>query len=207
MDLKRYMNEMSIAGYGDWEPSKEMIGTKSALVLRKKWFKIDNIRTYTNKTLEVYKDSKSEYFIAGNFITSSEGDERFEIDFEIEMKEHKGIASDFKIKQRLMNVDGVRVKTTKQGDGISTEMYKSLVKNENIIILGDEIQYFGARKLWSRLSKSIDVVVDIIDVKTNIYLEKDVLLKHGNEDWDFDNRVWSYDYDKKNIRLLLKEIK
>ena len=85
-------------------------------------------------------------------------------------------------------------------------MYKFLVKKEGYIILGDEIQYFGARKLWAKLSKSLDVKVDIIDVDTNKYLEKDVILKHGSEDWEFDNRVWSYNVDKKHIRLLLKDI-
>ena len=140
-------------------------------------------------------------------MTSSEGDEKFEIDFEIKLTEHKSIAHSFQLKKKLMNVDGVMVAKTRQARGIATAMYKFLVKEEGYIILGDEMQYFGARKLWARLSKNLDVVVDIIDIDTDKYLEKDVTLKHGSEDWDFDNRVWSYDIDKKHIRLFLKDIK
>ena len=61
--------------------------------------------------------------------------------------------------------------------------------------------------MWVKLSKQLDVRVDIIDLHSEKVLEKDVILKHGTEDWEFDNRVWSYDYEKKHIRLILKVIK
>jgi hypothetical protein len=86
-------------------------------------------------------------------------------------------------------------------------MYTYLVKNEKMIILGDEIQYFGARRLWAKLSKKLDLTVDIVDVSKGIYLERDVLIHHGLEDWEFDSRVWDYTTSKKHIRLILKEIK
>ena len=204
MDFREeILKEMSIAGYGDWNPSKEMVGLLSKFVLNKSWDYKDSITTNIG-SYEVYENDGA--YILGNMITSTEGDEQFEVDFRIDMKEHKSIANAFKLTKKLMNVDGVKVKPNKQGFGIATAMYKFLVKKEGYIILGDEIQYFGARKLWAKLSKSLDVKVDIIDVDTDKYLEKDVTLKHGTEDWDFDNRVWSYDVDKKHIRLLLKDI-
>ncbi len=204
MDFREeILKEMSIAGYGDWNPSKEMVGLLSKFVLNKSWDYKDSITTNIG-SYEVYENDGA--YILGNMITSTEGYEQFEVDFRIDMKEHKSIANAFKLTKKLMNVDGVQVKPNKQGFGIATAMYKFLVKKEGYIILGDEIQYFGARKLWAKLSKSLDVKVDIIDIDTNKYLEKDVTLKHGTEDWDFDNRVWSYDVDKKHIRLLLKDI-
>ena len=204
MDFREeILKEMSIAGYGDWNPSKEMVGTISTLVLKKNWKQVGKLKI---DKLDYFIYHLEDNYVVGNFMTSSEGDEKFEIDFEIKLTEHKSIAHSFQLKKKLMNVDGVMVAKTRQARGIATAMYKFLVKKEDYIILGDEIQYFGARKLWARLSKSLDVKVDIIDIDTNKYLEKDVTLKHGTEDWEFDNRVWSYDVDKKHIRLLLKDI-
>ena len=204
MDFREeILKEMSIAGYGDWNPSKEMVGARSKLVIDKHWKQVGELKV-SNREYLVYHLENT--YLLGNFMTSSEGDEKLEVDFEIRLNEHKSVAHSFKLTKKLMNVDGVMVAKTRQGDGIATAMYKFLVKKEGYIILGDEMQYFGARKLWAKLSKSLDVKVDIVDVDSNKYLEKDVTLKHGTEDWDFDNRVWSYDVDKKHIRLLLKDI-
>ncbi len=198
------LKEMSIAGYGDWEPSKEMITTITKLVLDKYWKQVEKFKI---KGTEYLIFTLEDTYISGNFITSTKGKIEFEVDFEIKLTEQKSIARDFKIRKKLMNVDGVRVAKTKRGNGIATEMYKFLVKHEKYIILGDEMQYFGARRLWAKLSNALDVVVDIVNIDTEEYLEKDVTLAHGSEDWNFDNRVWSYDVDKKDIRLFLKEIK
>lgn len=201
--FREYLKEMAIAGYGDWEPSKEMIGTITEFILNKKWNKIEDVNIKgTGYTVYRLKDT----YILGRMLTSTEGEKEYEIDFEIELKEHKSIANSFGIKQRLMNVDGVRVQESKQGRGISTFMYTFLVKKEKLNILGDEIQYFGARKLWSKLSKLIDIRVDIVDISKDEYLEKDVILYHGTNDWDFDLRVWDYTPAKKDIRLILKDI-
>ena len=66
------------------------------------------------------------------------------------------------------------------------------------------MQRFGARRLWSKLSKITDLIVDIIDVKNNKVLVADTEIYHGLEDKDFDSRVWSYETDKKDIRLILR---
>lgn len=202
LEEESVLKEMAVAGFGDWKPSKEMIGTVSKFILDKKWTFVCT-EVLKGTVYRIYK--QGDVYIAG-YLTDK-GDIYLEVDFEIKLSEHKSIAHDFKISRRLMNVDGVRVQETSQGYGIATMMYKILVIKENLIILGDEIQYFGARRLWSKLSQQVDVRVDIIDLETKSIIEKDVLLKHGSEDWEFDKRVWSYNYDKKNIRLILKEIK
>ena len=203
-DYLNMLSEMSIAGYGDWEPSAEMLVTMSVFVLHKKWAFVNKIKI---KTLEysIYK-LKDEY-IMGNIITSSTGEQQFEIDLKIKLMEHKSTANDLNIHKRLMNVDGVKVNESVQGLGLATAMYSYLVKHEKMVILGDEIQYFGARRLWAKLSMKLDLTVDIVDVSKGIYLERDVLIHHGLEDWEFDDRVWDYTTSKKDIRLILKEIK
>lgn len=196
------LKEMAIAGKGDWKPNVDMIEYKSSNVVKLKWKLID---TFTPKNgIEMELRTLKDEYIVGRFI---EEINEFEIFLHMKMSEDKETASDFKINKRLMNVDGVKVKETAQGSGIALMTYKSIIKKQNIIILGDEVQYFGARRLWTKLSKEVDVRVDIIDLHSETILEKDVILKHGTDDWDFDKRVWSYDFDKKYIRLLLKEIK
>ncbi len=200
------MQEMAIAGKGDWQPSNEMVEYKGANVVKVKWKLIDSFKTKSGMLLEL-RCLQNEY-IAGRFVsTSDDGDEVFEIFLHMNMSEEKEIAKDFKIDKTLLNVDGVKVRETSQGDGIAMLTYKSIIKHQNVIIIGGEVQFQGARKLWVRLSKQIDVRVDIIDVDSEKVLEKDVILKHGIDDWDFDKRVWSYDMDKRYIRLILKEIK
>jgi hypothetical protein len=44
-------------------------------------------------------------------------------------------------------------------------MYKFLIQTQGYNIIGDTETYFGARRLWSSLSKDTDIVVDIIDTK------------------------------------------
>ena len=203
--FKDYLSEMSIAGYGDWSPKNTMISTRSAFVVRNKW-KLKGTIKPQGIVYDVYKSPQGDEYICGDFIKTSTDDEIFEVAFSIKLTEHKGLASSFKIKSRLMNVDGVEVKENAQGLGIASAVYKFLVKDEKFVILGDEMQYFGARRLWSRLSKTKDLVIDIIDTNANKYLEKDVEVHHGLEDFEFDERVWSYSDEKKHIRLILKKI-
>lgn len=66
--------------------------------------------------------------------------------------------------------------------------------------------YYGARLLWTKLSKNIDLKVDIYDIKKNELLFHDVILHHGKYDSDFDSRLWSYSKDKHNIRSILTEL-
>ena len=198
------LQEMAIAGKGDWKPNEDMVEYKSANVVKLKWKLIDK---FTSKNgIELELRTLHDEYIAGRFILNGV-DEEFEILLHMNMSEDKETASAFKISKRLMNVDGVKVKETSQGSGIALMTYKSIIKKQNIIIIGDEVQFFGARRLWSKLSREVDIRVDIIDLYSEKVLEKDVILKHGTDDWDFDKRVWSYDYDKKYIRLILKEIK
>ena len=123
------------------------------------------------------------------------------------MSEQPDIAESFGITAKLLNVGGVMVSDSSQGDGVAALTYSSIVKNQDVVIISDEVQFFGARKLWSRLSKKKDLIVDIIDIDSETYVEKDARIYQGMEDSDFDKRVWSYTNERKDIRLILKEIK
>ncbi len=78
-------------------------------------------------------------------------------------------------------------------------MYKFLIKTQGYNIIGDVEQFFGARKLWKSLSNDTDVVVDIIDINAKDYIERNVTLHHGTDDWDYEDSL-------KHIRLILKDV-
>ncbi len=100
-------------------------------------------------------------------------------------------------------VDTIYVSQDMRGNGIASKLYTYFVKELNYKILGSDMQRFGARRLWSKLSKRIDLIVDIVDFENNVIID-DVILNHGEKDEEFDSRVWSYESDKRDIRLILR---
>lgn len=212
MIMKTYkdiITEMSTAGKGNWIPDNDTIGSYSKRIINLSYKKIDNIKI-KDKLFELYKlksESKiKHYFILGSFINEEENGEiveRFDCVMEMELKDIKTKIPEI---NNVKVVESVIVKETSRGYGISTTIYKYLVKELKYLIIGDSIQYFGARMLWKKLSKDKDVVVDLIDLKQKRILEKDVTLYHGDKDWEFDKRLWSYKTGKEHIRPILKDI-
>ena len=101
-------------------------------------------------------------------------------------------------------VDTIYVSEDFRRDGLATKLYTYFVTKQNFIILGSDMQRFGARKLWSKLSKCEYLNVSIIDFETGEIIDSNVRIYHGLEDGDFDSRVWSSDNEKRHIRLILK---
>lgn len=163
---------------GDWNEGVDKTSTTSETVINLKWILINNIHIpRLNKKYEFRQLRNSLYFILGYWTTETlqtklgkEVKPIFETIFQIELKRYK----------RLINVNGAAVLKNYTGKGISTIIYKYMVNKLDYNILGDEQQYFGARKLWARLSKDLDVVVD----KT----------------------LWCYKNDKKHLRSVLRKI-
>lgn len=104
-------------------------------------------------------------------------------------------------------VDLVQIKEILHGRGLGTVLYKALVNKEGIELISDSVQYFGARKLWERLSKETDVTVDILDISTN-EITPNIIITKGSNNFA-DNRIWSFNKNNKtakNIRLILRRI-
>ncbi len=109
--------------------------------------------------------------------------------------------------ENYYEVDTIYVSKNMRGNNIATKLYTYFIQKYDYIILSSNMQRFGARKLWSKLSRKTDLIVDIIDFENNQIIEENVKVYHGDLDEEFDKRVWSYDNDKKHIRLILKDIK
>jgi hypothetical protein len=191
----------AIAAYGDWQLGELTITYRGEAVLKTQYDYIGELEILYLGIKKIYKLKSSDFYIVGDFIKKND-ETRFEENFQIEFKP-TNIPN---MQETFMNVEGVKVPDKMKGLRIATSLYRYFVKELKFNILGDETQFFGARKLWSSLSKMTDITVDIIDISDGTFLEKDVVIYHGLEDWDFDNRVWSYDVDKKHIRLILKDL-
>jgi len=206
--------EQAIAMKGDWEEEIDQISTKTEM-MKLKWKLVDTITILKlGKKFEFRKLNNSLEFVLGYWSTETlstklgyETKPVFETIFKIVLTRYKSIGHKLKYK-KLVNVDAVITLNSYTNNGIATTIYKYLVNELDYNILGDEEQYFGARKLWARLSKELDVQVDIIDAKNKEHVTRNIKLHHGNYDKDFDKALWSYndDNNKKNLRSVLTKI-
>lgn len=208
--LDDMIQEQAQAKKGNWKGSSNMLGEVTKFVIDKYYTKIDKI-TISNDEYILYKNDQhknKDNYILGQFNTKNietklgiESKIVFDIFFGITFTKLKNT----KTYGIVYNVDGVAV--TNYGKGLSSFMYKYFVKEMNLTIIGDSEQYFGARKLWSLLSKELDLIVDIYDIKNDKIIEEDVILYHGDYNNNFDTRLWSFSKSKHNIRSILKDIK
>jgi hypothetical protein len=194
--------EMAIAEYGDWIDNIAVHYT-THFVMNKNYIFIQKIEI-DGQVYELHKINSSDYYILGCFVNKPERtklgiiDEiKFACIANIELTKKPDMLG----LTNIYNVDGVKVAKTQQGTGIGLALYKTLLKR-NLVLLGDENQYLGARKLWAKLSRTDDIVVHIIDLNTKQIIENDAIILQGIEDESFDDRVWSYTDEKKHIRLI-----
>lgn len=191
---------MSKASFGDFG-SKPIIHYRTKLVLEKYYEYIGNLETIDSIELQIYKLDNDYHinYIAG-IHTELDNEEKFAVFLDIEFSKKPNMLG----YTNILNVDLVTVTYSKRGISFAKSFYLYMVKQLGYTIIGDSLQYFGARKLWTRLSKLDGVSVHIINYDTKQFIEKDVELYHGNEDHEFDERVWSYDNSKKHVRLILE---
>ena len=201
---ERRLLEMSIAGWGDWEPKRDRVASKTFRSLEADYEKKDVLDIYGG-IFDLYQHKSKPWFLLGR-PNDSKDDKSFEVLFKIEFTKRTDLESHIPYKN-IMNVDGVITKESLRGSKLGRYMYQYFVKKLKYTILGDEIQYHKARLLWTRLSKLDTVKVDIVDIDSGKVIEKDVKLYHGEADYEFDERVWDYSDIKKHIRLVLIDVK
>lgn len=100
--------------------------------------------------------------------------------------------------KNLLKVSYIFVDKNFRGKGLAKSFYIFLVKTLNYSILSDEQQYFGARKLWSSLSKIQNISIDLINFNTSEVLEKKIKFIHGENELDFDKKYYTNNYSKFN---------
>lgn len=207
-NFSEFINEMSIAKRGDWSEGTNFVGD----------FSIEKLDKYVKIPIlmddfELYQLRNSLTFIVGIpgeiVIQTKSGEETkhiFTVVFNIQLVREKLL--DKLGYNKMIRVKGVSTHIDYQRSGIATTIYKYLVNVLGYTIIGDKEQYFGARRLWARLSKLLDVQVDLVDISSKSVLEYNITLHHGKYDEDYDNRLWSFEEDisKEYIRSVLTSI-
>lgn len=209
--FKEVFLEIAQAKKGNWLEGVEFVRNFSKETIEQSYILQCEINIPSIKEdLFLYKHKFNTSYIMGGFVEVAnmtknglEHEDRFKAIFSISLEKInlKDYINSFVVK-------GVAVIDDEdyQKSGISYFMYQYFVKTLKYTLVGDAEQYFGARKLWVKLSKNIDLKVDIYDIQDNILIYKDVILHHGKYDSDFDERLWSYSKDKHYVRSVLTEL-
>lgn len=204
LKYNEWLKEQAIAVQGDWNFDDAHIGELSYFMYTKYW-DIKGTMTVEGTEFDIIKHRSANTWRVGKILENDAGEKIFESVMFLEMENSKNIGHKIRISP-LYRAKMVGVHSSIRGAGIAKKLYKFLIKNQGYNIIGDTEQFFGARKLWASLSKDSDTVVDIVDTKLGDYIEQNVTLHHGTDDWDFDKRVWDYSDRLKDIRLVLKDI-
>lgn len=199
MKLEEILGENSIAATGHARDESFILALSYA-VYKADWKVIGSI-SIDATTYQIIKHKTEDIYSLGK-VNTQNGKKVFDTVFRIELTP----VSSFLNYNNIYQVNMVATHMRKRGLGIAKTMYRFLIKNLNLTILGDTYQYFGARKLWTSLSKDTDIMVDIIDLTNNNVVEYNVELYHGDYDHQIDERIWAFNNKKENIRLILVNI-
>lgn len=211
---KQMLVEMPVAMQGDWFFEEcNYLMSKSLSVLEKEW---DLIKTFDlSKKMNFYQLKNKLDFILGyedfdKEYSETEDELRLIIVARISLDKKDDFEKKLQIKN-IAEVKSVAVLSVFRGEGIAKKIYKFLTEL-GFNILSDGGQFLGARRLWSRLSQETSSLsVDVIDLEKVEIIEKNVKIKHGKLDNEFDEKYWSPEINPTNIskfkiRFLLRKI-
>jgi hypothetical protein len=198
VNIYELLNETPIAFEGNYEdPSK--ISNLTFDEYEKNWIYKGKIKTKDGIEYVVIQNKNTDISTWEVGLLTSE---KVEIVFHMELYKSVDLGKEIGY-SNLYRVGTIRTKEGLRGRGIATELYRFLIKNEHLTIMGSSIEYFGTRQLWASLSNEIDIQVDFVDVKDKKIIAKKVILHKGKYDADFDKRFWSYGVDKRTILPIL----
>jgi hypothetical protein len=109
--------------------------------------------------------------------------------------------------ENVYTIDKVEVANDARGKGLSTKLYRFLVLGLHIVLMSGDIQFFGARRLWSNLSRQPDMAVDVVNTRTQEIIERNATLEHGPNNDDFSAPYWGVNRGDTNfhhIRFVLR---
>jgi hypothetical protein len=217
--FKEFTSEMSTAMIGDWKDDEPdfTLGTMSKIVTDTQWREVLGTIVIRSQVLELRKLRGQNQYSIGHFTNDDSLEHqhnpyRFKVICQINLGRNRTLENLLKRNSesysRIVNVDGIYIDPEYRGFNIASDLYKWLVNDQKFTILGDKQQYFGARKLWSKLSKDRHFKVDIIDIYTGNILFTDVDLYHGQLETEIDNRLWTMfpDNTMSHIRPILTKI-
>lgn len=215
MTFEEYHNESPVAMEGDWKPKDLKPSYLSKYGADTHWGEILGVLNIAGEVLELRKHDTANTFILGKFEdvpTPNHKERTSEIKFRrvgvVNFTERKHLGRILSKTNpnyyNIIDIDSIYIETKYRQLGIATELHIWLVKELGFAVMGGGVQYFGYRKMWSRLSKDSNLRVDVIDTKKREVIEVDVNIQQG-EDLDIDKRFYSQfpNKTKEHIRPIL----
>jgi hypothetical protein len=211
-ELLQKINENPVASLGDWQGFKDDFQKNiSKSVFDLLWSIAEPININGQKFL-IAQLNDDTIWVAGYYDEIQEQTKNgivskdvFKTVFQINFQDHQDLGNKLGYED-LYSVRGVEVAKDYQGLGLTTKMYDWFVNRLGINILSDRVQYNGGRMLWKKLSKNVNLQVDIIDTKDIKILEKSIDINFSSPN-EYDKKYWSEDDSKENIRFVLTKIK
>lgn len=195
---EKKLNEMPIAVLGDWDGFKD----NKSVHISKRGFdrglynELDSFM-YDNHSFYVVKESKTYYL--GTWGKEFDNDV-FVVFVQLQVIERPDLKQiGYK---RAIQMSKVETSKNERFKGYASQLYFWFLIR-GYVIVSDSVQFDGARKIYDKLSRFSNIKADLVDVVERKILKTDVKIDSGIEDWDFDTDVWSYDFKKSDIRIVL----
>lgn len=195
---EKELNEMApVAVMGDWDATRfKDVSYKRKFEIEKNWTFEGDFDSKKNK-FKIY--SKDNLYIIG--VWGKESDkESFFIISRVQLMRRKDIQDNTSHK-KCFQVKKIYTDEDFRGEGITMLFYKWFIF-KGYSLVSDGTQYDGPRIIYSKISKDIKFKADVYDSHEHKIIKKDVEIDHG-EFWDFDTDLYSHDYSKAHILIIL----
>ena len=205
MNFRDMLNEMPVAVLGDWDNKIIKSITITRKVIEKNWKHLDTT-SYNSHKLEVYTMESHDIYMLGAWgYEELDGIKKdvFIVITQGNLAKRRDLTSQFKEFKNVYQMKKISTEPPFRGKGYASFLYMYLIYN-GMEIVSDMVQYDGARATYSKLSRLPSIKAYIIDAYEKEIIKKDTIVKQGFDDWDFDEEVWSYDFKKSNILIVLK---
>lgn len=205
-DYDKFLTESPVAVIDDWDGSHSVVNStmiKKFAFTTGLWELIDEVFDENERKLMIYKSTSSNKYIIGVWGHQEDPTEPQEVFIVITQV----VALPFVALSKLKYTNAIQMTslmTSKpfRGMGYAKLFYKWFLSKGHTIV-SDMVQFNGARRLYSSLSKDANTQADIVDVNELKVLKTDVHVEQPLEEWDIDLELYSLDYEKVPIRILI----
>lgn len=177
------------------------------------WYEIKGKIKLAGTELEFRKHKTTDTYILGYFEEVEETNYKVQeiktkfrcvgrIDYTMRSALAKTLANKYGKYRNILNINSIYLEERFREVGIATAFHIWLVQEQGFSIMGDGVQYFGYRKLWSRLSKNKNLVVDIVDIQKKAIIASNVSIHQGDIEADIDTRFYSLFPDKSKEHIV-----
>lgn len=187
--FKEYIGESPQAIINDWSGFRKKLNhlTKKELENWEMKSEIGSLKVYKNKNK----------YILGQMITDI-----FVVYTTLKVLERNDLKPFFK---KPIQMSEVETDLKHRGNGYGRLMYKFIL-DSGYDLISDNTQYNGARKIYDSLERDINIKADLFDDHKKEFIKRDIRVDSGEENWDFDTDIWSYDTEKSHILICLSKV-